>query len=48
MNDFGVFDLPSKGVTFTCCNKREQDEVVREKIDRAIVNSKWLINFPMQ
>lgn len=35
-----------KGQSFTWCNNRENKERLRQRIDRGLVNKKWIESFP--
>ncbi|XP_074277754.1 uncharacterized protein LOC141601377 [Silene latifolia] len=41
-----ISDIPAQGSFFTWNNKHEVGDLVFSRIDRAMVNDDWLINFP--
>ena len=41
-----LIPIDSKGLPFTWMNKRQGDEFVMEKLDRAFANTEWLDHFP--
>ena len=46
IENFSFIDLILQGLKFTWINKKE-DELIKERIDRALVNLKWLEVYPM-
>lgn len=45
MRDTRLVDMGYNGQPFTWCNNREGNERIKERLDRAIVNSKWIREF---
>lgn len=42
-----LIEVVSKGNPFTWCNKRGEEEMVKEKIDHVFANLEWIDKFPM-
>lgn len=46
LSNLWLIPIESKGLPFTWMNKRQGDDFVMEKLDRAFANSEWLDHFP--
>lgn len=46
LNDCNLFDLGSKGPSFTCSNLRELSQLIWERLDYAFDNKQWKLMFP--
>ncbi|KAH7840972.1 hypothetical protein Vadar_024028 [Vaccinium darrowii] len=46
VSDSGLIDLEFKGINYTWTNKREGDDNIRERIDKALANTLWRLKFP--
>jgi hypothetical protein len=46
MNSLGMIDLGFSGNPFTWSNKRRDDHLIKERLDRGITNPKWVHLFP--
>lgn len=46
INKCGLMDLEGKGCAYTWANNREQDELIRKRLDRALCSMDWRISFP--
>lgn len=42
----GLIDLGHNGLHFTWCNQRDEENRVWKRLDRAMVNDKWLTTMP--
>ncbi|XP_028075737.1 uncharacterized protein LOC114277953 [Camellia sinensis] len=47
LSDCDLADLGFEGAAFTWCNGRAGDGMIRERLDRCVVNERWLNSFPM-
>uniref|UniRef100_A0A2N9H6E1 CCHC-type domain-containing protein n=1 Tax=Fagus sylvatica TaxID=28930 RepID=A0A2N9H6E1_FAGSY len=46
LSDLCLIPIDSKGLPFTWMNKRQGDDFVMEKLDRAFANTEWMEHFP--
>ena len=46
LDSFGMVDLGFSSNPFTWSNKRQDHHLIKERIDRGIVNSQWIHLFP--
>jgi hypothetical protein len=46
LTDCSLLDMGFNGPPFTWSNKREHHALVRARLDRCVVNSRWLHLFP--
>ena len=46
MTALGAIDLPLKGLPFTWSNRRSGSNLIREQLDRDIINARWQVLYP--
>lgn len=46
VNTCSLIDIESKGCTYTWANNQEGGELVKKRLDRALCNLEWRVQFP--
>lgn len=46
MEDVHVEDMGSKGQPYTWCNNRSGSDRISQRLDRALINSRWATKYP--